>query len=125
MPLIGFNVARAGRRLGGGLLNTVIGFAIISGLGQLISPKQDTEIIKANAINGLELEHNSNMLEVKMEMGATIVLALIVIGCIGLCAKSILKCIKCKKMRKCFKKEEEKEKEENEDSFESFELEDI
>ena len=45
-----------------------------------------------------------------METGATIVMALIVIGCIGLCAKSILKCIKCKKMRRCYKKEEESKK---------------
>ena len=118
-------MARAGRRLGGGLLNTAIGFRIFAALGQLISPKKNTENIRSDAINGLELEHNRNLLEVKMAAGATIVVALIVIGCIGICAKSLLKCIKCKKIQNCIKKDVEKKKEETEDSFESFELEDI
>ena len=125
MPPVGFNVARAGRRLGGGLLNTAIGFGIFAALGQLISPKENTENIRSNAINGLELEHNRNLLEVKMGAGVTIIMALIVIGCISICAKSILKCIKCKKMQNCIKKDEVKKKEVTEESFESFELEDI
>ena len=125
MPPVGFNVARVGRRLGGGLLNTAIGFGIFAALGQLISPKENTEIIRSDTIKGLELEHNRNLLEVKMGAGATIIVAIIVIGCIGICAKSLLKCIKCKKVQNCIKKDDVKKKEETEESFESFELEDI
>ena len=118
-------MARVGRRLGGGVLNTAIGFSIFAALGQPISPKENIENIRSDAINGLELEHNRNLVEVKMGAGSTIIVAIIVIGCIGICAKSLLKCIKCKKIQNCIKKDVEKKKEETEDSFESFKLEDI
>ena len=110
MPPVGFNVARVGRRLGGGLVNTAIGFGIFAALGQLISPKENTEIIRSDAINGLELEHNRNLLEVKMGAGATIIVAIIVIGCLGICAKSLIKCIKCKKLQNCIKKDKKRRK---------------
>ena len=131
MPPVGFNVARAGRRLGGGLIQTTAGVAILSGLGQLFSPRSDMEIIKAEDINGgLGVEKNTNLLEIKFETGATIGLSLLVLGCLCLCAKNILcaKCIHCGKFGKCFrKKKEEKEGKEPENQLNSqeFELEDI
>ena len=66
------------------------------------------------------------MIEVKFATGATIVLSLIVLGCLGLCAKRILcaKFIECGKIRKCFKnKKEEKEGNKPESKLDSEEFE--
>ena len=113
MPPVSFgSVSRVRRRLGGGVINTAIGFSLFAALGQLIGPKENIENIRLtnDAIKGLEIERNSNLLEIKMGVGATIIVAIGVIVFLGICAKGLIKCFKCNKMKNCIKKNEKRRK---------------
>ena len=107
MPPLGFVAARAGKKIGKGLLHTAVGAAVISGLNQLFGVKQETEIIKTEGISEMRLEKNHNMIELNMATGASSVMAIIIMAFMGLCL--------CGKMRKVMKKrKEEKEKKKEE-----------
>ena len=122
MPPLGFAVARAGKKLGEGLLHTAVGVAVISGLNQLFEAKQETEIIKTEGISEMRLEKNHNMIELNMATGASSVIAIIIMAVVGLCL--------CGKMRKVLnkgkeekeKKKEEKKKEEEKKEEEENEI---
>ena len=107
MPPLGFVAARAGKKIGKGLLHTVVGVAVISGLNQLFGVKKETEFIQTKGVSEMRLERNQNMIELNLA-GASSVMAIIIMALMGICL--------CGKMRKILeKRKEEKEKKKKEE----------
>ena len=129
MPPLGFVAARAGKKIGKGLLHTAVGAAVISGLNQLFGVKQETEIIKTEGISEMRLEKNHNMIELNMATGASSVMAIIIMAFVGLCLcgkmRKVLKNRKEEKEKEKKKEEKKKEEEKKEEEENEFQLEEI
>ena len=130
MPPIGAcgTICRAGRKLGGRALNTAIGISLFAAIGQIIGPKENIENYNLNNddIKGFEMERNSNLVEVKMGAGATVMAIIGMILLLGICAigaKGLIRCFKRSTVMKCINKTNKKKNEEPEKS--SIEMEDI
>ena len=107
MPPLGFVAARAGKKIGKGILHTAVGAAVISGLSHLFGVKKETEIIQTKGVTEMRLERNQNMIELNLS-GASSVMAIIIMALGGICL--------CGKMRKILeKRKEEKEKKKEEE----------
>ena len=108
MPPLGFVAARAGKKIGKGILHTAVGAAVISGLSHLFGVKKETEIIQTKGVTEMRLERNQNMVELNLA-GASSVMAIIIIimALVGICL-----CGKVKKILVKRKEEKEKKKEE-------------
>ena len=122
MPPLGFVAARAGKKLGKGLLHTAVGAAVISGLNQLFGVKQETEIIKTEGISEMRLEKNHNMIELNMATGASSVIAIIIMAVVGLCLCGKMRKVLNKRKEEKEKKKEEKKKEEEKKEEEENEI---
>ena len=130
MPPIGAcgTICRVGRKLGGGILNTAIGVSLFAAIGQIIGPKENIENYNLNNddIKGFKMERNSNLVEVKMGAGATVMAIIGVILLLGICAigaKGLTRCFKRSKVMKYANKNKKKENDEPEDN--TYEMEDI
>ena len=126
MPPLGFVAARAGKKIGKGLLHTVVGVAVISGLNQLFGVKKETEFIQTKGVSEMRLERNQNMIELNLA-GASSVMAIIIMALMGICLCGKMRKIlekrkeeKEKKKEEMKKKEEKKEEEENEIQLEEI-----
>ena len=106
MPPLGFVAARAGKKIGKGILHTAVGAAVISGLSHLFGVKKETEIIQTKGVTEMRLERNQNMVELNLA-GASSVMAIVIMALVGICL-----CGKVKKILVKRKEEKEKKKEE-------------
>ena len=122
MPLIGAcrTICRVGRKLGSGVLNTAIGISLFVAIGQIIGPKENIENYNLNNddIKGFKMERNSNLVEVKLGAGATVMAIIGVMLLLGICAigaKGLIRCFKRSTGIKCVNKTKKKENEEPEE----------
>ena len=113
MPPIGFVAARAGKKIGKGILHTAITAAVISGLSHLFGVKKETEIIQTKGVTEMRLERNQNMVELNLA-GASSVMAIIIMALVGICLCGKVKKTLVKRKEEKEKKKEEKEKKKEE-----------